>query len=315
MRELHPVIVQTAAVQNGIVRLDQVTSRGVSRDSVQGDVDAGRVRRAYRGTYALPTPDEGVDRQQAQAALAHLGPEATLILRSALDVYGIQGALGPSVPQVALPPGHEKRQRAELDIHFWALNDDDITIVDGLPVTSVTRTLADVARLLPRMQAVACLDSALDLKLVEQSSLPDIAQLMRRKPLCVSARRRLAECRVGAQSPLETRVRLRATDEGLPPDELQVPVVSPAGAVLGYGDMGYRLPDGRWLIVEADGRSVHELPEAVLHDRRRQNSFNALADVSVLRFTWPDTQSRLTIPNVLRPLLEREGWRPNPRRS
>jgi hypothetical protein len=165
------------------------------------------------------------------------------------------------------------------------------------------------------MQAVACLDSALDLKLVEQSSLPDIAQLMRRKPMCVSARRRLAECRVGAQSPLETRVRLRATDEGLPPDELQVPVVSPAGAVLGYGDMGYRLPDGRWLIVEADGRSVHELPEAVLHDRRRQNSFSALADVSVLRFTWPDTQSRLTIPNVLRPLLEREGWRPNPRRS
>jgi hypothetical protein len=137
---------------------------------------------------------------------------------------------------------------------------------------------------------------------------------MARRRNCVAGRRHAEEARVGAQSPLETRVRLEAADAGLPPDGLQVPVFSSDGALLGYGDMGYRLPSGGWLIVEADGRSVHELPAALLHDRRRQNAFLGEPDISVVRFTWDDTRHRSYIPSVIRPILARSGWLP-PRRA
>ncbi len=282
----------------------------MSRDALQGDVLAGRLERLHRGVYRVEPTVAASPRQLLLAAHLHLGPESVLIVRSGLQVHGIQGAIGWSAPQLALPPGLEKRQRDGLDIHFWALTGEQITTVDGLPVTTVARTLADAVRLLPRLQAVSCVDSALHLGLVTTDDLPLIASMMRRRRQCVSGRLRLNEARIGAQSPLETRVRLRAADGGLPPDELQVPIRDRSGLLLGYADMGYRLPDGTWLVVEADGRSVHELPEALLHDRRRQNAFLSGAQARILRFTWADTVHAGYIPGVLRPLLDQAGWRP-----
>lgn len=232
------------------------------------------------------------------------------MLSSAVAIHGIHGLMGSPVPQIAVPPGLEKRQRAGLDIHFWSIPEEHRTVIDGLVTTTAIRTVADVARLAPRMQAVACIDSALHLGLVSMADLEELPELLRRKPGCVSARRRLAEARVGAQSPLETRVRLRASDGGLPPDELQVPIHDEVGILLGYADLGYRLPGGRWLIVEADGQSVHELPEALLHDRRRQNEFLSGRVASVIRFAWPDTATDAYIPTVLRKALSSAGWRP-----
>ncbi len=232
------------------------------------------------------------------------------VLHSAALLHGLQGGPTGQVPQIAVPPGLEKRQRAGLDLRFWELRDYELTQIDGIPVTTVMRTLADACRLLPRFQAVAYVDSALNSGLVGPADLDVVRGLMSRRRNCVAGRRLLAQARPGAQSPLETRVRLRATDGGFPPDAMQVPVLDPEGRVLGYGDMGFCLPEGGWLIVEADGRSVHELPEAVLHDRHRQNAFVAVPGNTVVRFTWADTRSAAYIPSVLRPMLRTADWRP-----
>jgi hypothetical protein len=313
MRSIHQAVRETAAHQDGIVRLDQLGSRGIGRDALQDDVTAGRAIRLHRGVFLVESDGPATPHQAHLAAQLHLGPESLLILRSAVAVHGLQGIVGAYVPQLAMPPGLERRQRHDLDIHFWDIPDEERELVDGLPVTTLRRTLADVARLLPRMQAVSCVDSALNLGLLTEADLSDVAAMMHRKRHCVAGRGRLAEARLGAQSPLETRVRLRAADGGLPPDALQVPVRDSSGVLLGYGDIGYLLGDGTWLIVEADGRSIHELPEALLHDRRRQNAFLAAAGHRILRFTWDDTQLAAHIPTVLRPALERGGW--SPRRS
>jgi very-short-patch-repair endonuclease len=53
-------------------------------------------------------------------------------------------------------------------------------------------------------------------------------------------------------------------------------------------DLGY--PQLR-LGIEADGRGVHESPEAVLADRWRQNALRN-AKWSLLRFTWSDVIHR-----------------------
>jgi hypothetical protein len=263
--------------------------------------------------YAPALPADDISR--LHAAALHLGPEAVAVIGSAAQVHGIEGLPFGWTPQLALPPGLERRQREGMDLHFWNLAADDVTMIDGLAVTSIQRTVADICRLLPRTLAVACVDSALHLGLITPEDMDEVRNLMARRRNCVAGRRHLALARPGAQSPLETRVRLRASDGGLAPDALQVPVMSSIGALLGYADLGYRLPSGGWLLVEADGRSVHELPEAVLHDRHRQNAFMGVPGIRVVRFAWADTLSPAIIPGTLRPMLQAAGWRPDRRRA
>ncbi len=300
----------------GILTMPDALHAGLTRDAVASRVRRGRLDRAFRGTYVDPgrAVDDGFP-LALHAAAAHLGVEACAVIASALRVYGIDGVVGDRLPEFALPPGLERRQRPGVVLHFWEVHPADIVEIDGLNVTSPIRTLADACRLLPRLQAVSCLDSALHKGVVTLDDLSAIRGAMSRRPGCVSGRRRLLECRPGAQSPLETRVRLRADDAGMSPDALQVPIVDADGVLLGYGDMGFRLPDGNWLIVEADGHEVHELPEALLHDRRRQNAFLASAGARIVRFTWDDTAAPSYIPSVLRPLLSEARWRPSPRPS
>lgn len=309
---------QPSAAPNpaAVLSVEQTLPLGLNYADVRRRQNAGELVRRFRGVYSLPTtgvhPDDEAE-LLLRAAHAHLGPESTLVLGSALRMHGIAGVVGRTIPQLAVPPGLEKHQRPGVQIHVWQIADDQRVYVEGLPVTSIHRTLADTTRHLPRLQAVSCLDSALHLGAVTVDDLQQVRALMRRRRHCVAGRARLAEARIGAQSPLETRVRLRATDGGFPPDALQVPITTANGTVIGYGDIGYHLPNGTWLVVEADGRAVHELPEAILHDRHRQNAFTGQAGAATIRFTWADTLAPHTIPSVLRPALSRAGWRPNPR--
>lgn len=314
MRDLDPALRTAAATASGLIHMADVADLGISRDTIHADLRTGRLNRMHRGVYCLPTTTDD-ELLALRAAYLHLGQESTGVLGAAQQLLGIQGADGTRPPEFALPPGLEKRQRADIRLRFWRIPEDDRTTVAGIPVTTVHRTLADSCRLLPRLQAVSSLDSALFHGLIRPEELPGLAALMERKPHCVSGRRRLLEARVGAQSPLETRVRLRANDAALRPDALQVPIRSGSGALLGYGDMGYALPRGGWLIVEADGRFVHEQPAAVLHDRHRQNSFLSHGSADIVRFTWSDTLGTTYIPSVLRPILDTAGWRPNQFRS
>lgn len=292
----------------GLIRLDAAVEAGASPDAIYRDARAGRLERAHRGVYRRP---EVVDAHAAlRAAIAHLGPTAIGVVHSAARTHGLAGAWDRSAVAVAVPRGLEKRQRAGIDLHFWRIPDVDVVSVDGLPVTSVARTLADTSRLLSRFEAVALVDSALHQGLIVPAQFDQVAAMMGRRPRCPRGRAVLRAARIGAQSPLETRVRLRAADGGFPPDALQVPIRADDGHLVGYADMGYRLPGGGWLYVEADGLAVHELPEAVLHDRSRQNAIVTKPGTHLVRVTWADTTDAATIPGLLRPTLQRVGWHP-----
>lgn len=115
----------------------------------------------------------------------------------------------------------------------------------------------------------------------------------------MAARRHLTEADGRAQSPLETRTRLRCVDGRVPPDILQWEIRDDDGHLLGIGDLGRRGPR---VIAEADGRDVHAAPDAVFADRRRQNRLMN-AGFTVLRFTWADTLQPDYIPYTVRQAL------------
>lgn len=113
-----------------------------------------------------------------------------------------------------------------------------------------------------------------------------------------------------AESPLETFARLACVDGHVPPDDLQVEIKTPGGRLIGRGDLGWRLGDGRWLIAEIDGRTFHENPEALLRDRARQNALVSTGRVDVLRFTAADIRTSGLIPAAVRRALDRPAPRP-----
>ncbi len=120
------------------------------------------------------------------------------------------------------------------------IDDDEICDIGGLLVTTPERTALDLARHLPRNQAVARLDAlanAVDLKSV------DVLALARRYPAARHIRRAVTALNLmdgGAQSPRETWLRLLLIDEWLDPVSTQI-VVSD-GRRTAHVDLGYDEP-------------------------------------------------------------------------
>jgi hypothetical protein len=190
-------------------------------------------------------------------------------------------------------------------VHQLTLPESCVTSLDGIRATTTVKTLADLILRVTRYQAVSVLDSALNQGLLSPSDVAVMPALIRGRRGAVAARGHLSEADGRAQSPLETRVRLRCVDGDVAPDVLQHEVRDQDGYLLGVGDLA-------WLrarvIAEADGRNPHGRPEAVYADRRRQNLF-VNAGWTVLRFTWTDTLRADYIPYTVRRAIATETRR------
>ncbi|MEU8187692.1 type IV toxin-antitoxin system AbiEi family antitoxin domain-containing protein [Micromonospora carbonacea] len=241
-------------------------------------------------------------RARVRAAVASLGPGAFAVLDTALELHGIAGLRRSSTVHVSVPVDRPRPQRNSdpaLTVHQLTTAPDDIVRVAGIPVTSVLRSVTDVILRQDRYPAVSVLDSALNRGLLTPDDLFTAGALIRGRRGAVAARGYLREADGRAQSPLETRSRLRCADGGVPPDTLQLQVRDRDGHLLGIGDLGWRAAR---LIAEADGVGPHSSPEALLTDRRRQNRL-VNAGWRVLRFTWSDTLNPDYIPWAVRQAL------------
>jgi hypothetical protein len=298
------VVRRVAAGQDGIVTLAQAKAAGLTVHEVHRMCRSGRWRRLVRAGYLVDADllGEAPRRARIRAAVASVGPSAVAVLDTAAELHRVAGLRATDAIHVSVPGRLARPARAafpEVVVHQLAIEQGQLSEVAGIPCTDAPRTLADLVLRTDRLSSVALLDSALNRGLVTPGSLPVVAALIRGRRGAVAARPRLAEVDGRAQSPLETRVRLRSVDGGMPPDVLQYPVRDRDGYLLAVGDLA-------WLrarvIGEADGRGPHESPDALFGDRRRQNRI-AAAGWRVVRFTWSDTLHPDYIPHVLRSLL------------
>jgi hypothetical protein len=163
--------------------------------------------------------------------------------------------------------------------------------------------VADLMTRHGRLVAVSVLDSSLNRRLLTEDDLDLVRGLISGHRGAGNALRWIKEADARAESPLETRVRLRAADANMAPDELQYRVLDRRGQVVAIGDMAWVRREGT-VIGEADGVAAHENPTAVFRDRRRQNDIVA-AGFAVVRFTWRDTLDPATVPRTLRAAFRR----------
>lgn len=119
------------------------------------------------------------------------------------------------------------------------IEEDEIAVVDGIPITSAARTALDLGCWYSTTAAVAGIDA---LGRATRIKAADVELLAGRYPGrrgIVQARKAIALFDGGAQSPKESWLRIVLVEAGLPPPQTQIPVTDEFGDVTVYLDMGW----------------------------------------------------------------------------
>lgn len=142
MSDTMNVLYDVADGHAGYFTTAQAVAAGVSRRVLSGRSKRGDIDQVRYGLYRLRRypahPFEDVI-----AACLWAGPNSVASHETALAVHEISDAM-PAVVHVTVPRRFRGRQDGVV-VHYAPLSDDDRLVVDRVPVTSVGRTLQDVA--------------------------------------------------------------------------------------------------------------------------------------------------------------------------
>lgn len=256
--------------------------------------------------------DSRLDRDHGlacQATSLWLPADAAIAGPSAAYLYGVEHAaeFGDDV-HVVVPPACRTAARRGLRVHHARISADEIVTVGGVARTTPLRTAWDLTNWLDLVPAVAVLDGLLGCRLVTAGGLQALAASRYGQRGAQRAGRafRLADGR--AQSPPESRLRVRLVLAGLPPPVPQFPVRL-AGGVVYHPDLAW--PQFR-VAVEYDGH-WHATPDQLHRDRRRLNQLVAAGWI-VLHVTSQRLRGDLS--GVVREAgeaLRSRGWRNYPK--
>lgn len=153
-KSVDELIDELAAGQLGLLTRAQLLERGISADVIDRRVRANRLRLMHRGVYRvgpLVAP-----RSRELAALLACGPHAVLSHRSAGVLWQLLPAADELAPvDISMGKGNCGR-RPNLRVHRVMLQANDLTRLESIPITSISRTVLDLAPLLGREISSAC---------------------------------------------------------------------------------------------------------------------------------------------------------------
>jgi very-short-patch-repair endonuclease len=141
MSVLDTVIARLATRQHGAVAVWQLTALGISTSGINRRLADGRLWRVHRGVYAVGELDR---RGHWMAAVLACGEGALLSHRDAAALWDLRQTNRSAVDVTIART--RRRRRPQITVHGTAeIHADDRAEVDGIPVTSVARTLLDLA--------------------------------------------------------------------------------------------------------------------------------------------------------------------------
>ena len=268
------VAARIATRQHGIVTRAQLQGAGFSDDVIDQRIRTGHLKRVHRGIYLVGVVAPPYARELA-ACLA-CGPRAVLSHRSAAALWQIMKGRVRPVVEVTIPGGY--RRRTGLRVYrMGTLLPDEVTRLRGIPITTVARTLYDLAGGLSRRPLERAVAEAIALGLTTVSEVQVMAARQARR----RGARRLAAV-VGLGEPPRTRSEAEDRFLGLVlQGEIQAPAVN--SRVAGH-EIDFYWPRER-LAVEVDGFAYHTSRRAFESDRRRDAEL-AARGVRVIRVTW-----------------------------
>lgn len=267
------VLARIASSQHGVVTRGQLLAAGVSGDEIRGRLRKKALIRVHPGVYRVGHRAPSVEARYLAAVLA-CGEGAVLSGRAAAHLWGLLKGAAPR-PEVTAPKQRSLRgvrTRRGFDL------ERDATKCRGIPITTVPRTLVDLASLLSfEALARACHEAGVRYRTTPRQ----VDKVLLRRPTSPGAaklRRVLrGEARV-ALSRLEKRFLQLLKEGGLPLPQTNKQIDG-------------RRVDCRWpahrLTIELDSYRYHSSRHAWEIDRRREREARARRD-EFRRYTYGD---------------------------
>src|SRR3984885_8153242 len=293
-RKRHPdrgidrLIAALADRQHGVVAVWQLGALGLGYEAIRPRANVGRLHRVHHGVYAVGYRKLTRHGHWMAAVLA-FGPDARLSHRSPAALWGI----GPGFWKIEVMVPTARRARRGTRTHRATLHEEDIATHSGIPVTSVARTVLDLAGVLTENALTRLIEDADRAELLDGRALDRVIARRPKMAGIVRLRSVLAAYRGPAdtRSKLERDFRTLIAAAGLPGPQFHVLVARLTVDVF--------WPQWK-LVVELDGRPYHMSPRPFETDRIRDAKLQRI-DLRVLRVTgWRlDNQPHAVLPHPL----------------
>lgn len=297
-----------AATNLGLFTLAQAVACGLPARTVQRRAAAGRYLRRWPGVYALAGAPDGRDHRWLAAQFA-VGGDAVLARATAADLHGLEHRLPLDRIHLAVR-NRSFHGAATVDpevvvVHRASrLDEDQIARVGALPVTSVGRTLCDLAPIVPVERLRALVAAAVRRGLIDADGLRRLATDLGRfrgKRRLLPLLDDLSPLEPQARSALESRFLAVTTRAGVPPTAMNYPTVDGAGRTR-WLDAVY-LPEN--VPVELDSRAFHGTLLDWHDDLRRESWLKLAGWRDPLRFSAADLRDHpAEVVDVIRRTLE-----------
>ena len=282
-------LIETLGRQHGVVSRTQMLQLGFSSRAIERRKAAGELVGVHPGVYRAAVAPM-TEMQQLWAALAAAGDEAVVSHRAAAELWSLRG-VSTRVPEISVI--HERPRLVGCHVHrMQSLSPPDVVLRDdGIPITSVARTILDLGAVVHPNQVGRAAIDALHRRLV---SWEQLAQVLvreggRGRAGTAPLRRFMAREDAGIaalESELEVRFWELVRAYGLREPVRQF--------VVRGGGRNFRIdfayPDVL-LAMEVDGVAWHGTAADRRRDRERDRALEALG-WTVLRFKWEDVIRR-----------------------
>jgi hypothetical protein len=263
-------IAELAARQHGNVTAAQLADIGLSARAIEEREERGWLIRRHTGVYAVGHVPRTRESRWAAAVLA-LGVGAVLSHVAAIT-------------EVIVPTYAGRPRRDGIVVHRQRLPATHVTVHRGIPVTTPTRTLLDLASVLSLSALAKCFEQA-QVRL-HLPPAPLAAEVIARPRHRGNAKlRRILQGAVdpaAVRSVLELRFLRMCAAYGIPRPEVNVRI--------GPWTPDFLWPDRR-LIVETDGYEFHRTAAAKRRDAAKDEFMRGLG-FTVVRVTWADVVER-----------------------
>jgi hypothetical protein len=272
----------------------ELLAAGMTDDELRRLRAERRLTAVRPGAYVAsddPRLDDAVARHvlTVRAAVQNVAPGAVVSHASAAALHGLT-LWGVPLDRVHLTRDRRSGGRctALKHVHTAALADDEVADVGGIAVTSIDRTLADLARTLPFEPALVTADAALYRHRTDPSAFAATGARAAGRPGSPPARRVALAADPRSESPGETRSRVAILRAGLPLPTLQFEVPALRTRTDFYwpefntvGEFDGKVKYGRLL------RPGQTPGDVVFAEKRREDALRDLG-FEVVRWTWDE---------------------------
>jgi predicted transcriptional regulator of viral defense system len=266
-------VAAVASRQEGVVSTAQLRAAGLDANAVHRRVRSGRLHPLGGGVYAVGHTALS-PRGRLFAAVLGAGEGAVISHRSAGALWGF---LPSAAARIDVLTARRLDRRPGVVVHRTrSLPADEVVVVDDLPLTSVARTLVDLAAVVDHRRLQRAVHEAEVLRLLDVRAVETVLARSSGRRGTGRLRALVHVPAAPTKSELERRFVALCADAGLPP-----PAVNTR--------LGRFRPDFLWaperLVVETDGAATHDTRRGFERDRRKDVEL-AKAGFHVVRFTW-----------------------------